>query len=64
MPRPTTKSDLIATANEQFDNLWKLIESMTAEEQNAEFQFEDRELHFEPQDWAVKKIKKQIKALK
>jgi hypothetical protein len=28
MPRPTTKPDLIAAANEQFAKLWKLIDSL------------------------------------
>jgi len=43
MPRPTTKSDLIKTADEQFDKLWKLIGSMSEDEQNAQFRFEDRD---------------------
>ncbi|MDR1344134.1 MAG: ClbS/DfsB family four-helix bundle protein [Tannerellaceae bacterium] len=37
MARPTTKSDLIIAANGQFDKLWKLIDSMSDEEQNAPF---------------------------
>jgi len=41
MPRPTTKPDLIKTANEQFEKLWSLIDSMTDEEQNAPFDFGD-----------------------
>lgn len=43
MPRPTTKADLISAANEQFDKLWELIDSMTDKEQNAAFLFEDRD---------------------
>ena len=43
MPRPRTKPDLIQTANEQFEKLWKLIDSMTEEKQNAAFSFEDRD---------------------
>ena len=43
MPRPTTKSELIVAAKDQFDKLWKLIDSMNEEEQNAEFCFEDRD---------------------
>src|SRR5689334_1096422 len=43
MPRPTTKTDLVEAANEQFGKLWKLIDNMTEEEQNAAFQFEDRD---------------------
>jgi hypothetical protein len=39
MPRPTTKPDLAHAANEQFDKVWKLIDSMSAEAQNAEFDF-------------------------
>lgn len=43
MPRPATKPDLIEAANEQFVKLFKLIDSMTEEEQNAHFQFDDRD---------------------
>lgn len=43
MSRPTTKPELIEAANEQFDRLWKLIDSMPEEEQNARFLFEDRD---------------------
>lgn len=43
MPRPTTKTDLISAANGQLDKLWKLIDSMSAEEQHSVFQFEDRD---------------------
>ena len=41
MSRPTTKPDLIQSANEQFEKLWKLIDSMTGDEQNAPFNFSD-----------------------
>jgi hypothetical protein len=41
MPRPTTKSELIKAANEQFATMWKLIGGMTDEEQNAAFCFEE-----------------------
>ncbi|MDR0232151.1 MAG: ClbS/DfsB family four-helix bundle protein [Dysgonamonadaceae bacterium] len=37
MARATTKTDLIIAANEQFDKLWKLIDSMSDEQQNAAF---------------------------
>ena len=37
MSRPTTKTDLVIAANEQFDKLWKLIEPMSDEQQNATF---------------------------
>ena len=43
MPRPTTKPDLIEAANAQFSNLWKLIDSMSDEEQAAAFLFDDRD---------------------
>ena len=43
MPRPTTKQDLIIAANEQFEKLWKLINSMGDEKQHAIFSFEDRD---------------------
>jgi hypothetical protein len=37
MSRATTKLDLVIAANEQFDKLWKLIDSMSDEQQNATF---------------------------
>ena len=43
MSRPTTKPDLFEAANYQFEKLWKLIDSMSTEEQNAAFLFEDRD---------------------
>lgn len=43
MARPTTKHDLQETATTQFAKLWTLIDSMSEEEQNAAFVFEDRD---------------------
>ena len=43
MARPTTKQDLITVANGEFDKLWKLIDSLPEEKQNATFAFEDRD---------------------
>jgi len=43
MPRPTTKTELISAAGTQYDKLWTLIDSMTDDEQNAVFLFEDRD---------------------
>jgi hypothetical protein len=43
MSRPTTKTDLVIAANEQFGKLWKLIDSMTDAQQNAQFSFEERD---------------------
>lgn len=37
MGRATTKADLITMANEQFGKMWKLIETMSEEQQHAEF---------------------------
>ena len=37
MPRPTPRADLITTAQDQYEKLWQLINSMSAEELNAEF---------------------------
>jgi hypothetical protein len=37
MSRATTKTDLIIAANEQFGKLWKLIDTMSDEQQNATF---------------------------
>ena len=43
MPRPMTKPDLLDASGEQYDKLWKLIDSMTEEERAATFLFEDRD---------------------
>ena len=37
MARPTTKVDLITSANGQFEKMWKLIDSMSEELQTATF---------------------------
>lgn len=37
MARPTTKADLTTAANEQFEKMWKLIETMSEKQQNATF---------------------------
>ena len=37
MARATTKADLIMAANGQFEKMWKLIETMSEEQQNATF---------------------------
>ena len=39
MPRPTTKPDLIKAANEQFEKMWKIIDSMSDGERSASFNF-------------------------
>ena len=39
MPRATTKTELIVAANEQWDKLWKLIDSMSHETRAAGFNF-------------------------
>ena len=44
MPRATTKTDLIKTADEQFDKLWKIIDAMSGDEQNASFCFDAERL--------------------
>jgi len=41
MPRPTTKTDLIKLANEQFEKMLQLIDSMTGDERCAAFNFGD-----------------------
>jgi hypothetical protein len=43
MPRPKTKDELIFVGNENFKKLFDLINSMTDEEQNKTFSFEDRD---------------------
>jgi hypothetical protein len=39
MSRATTKPDLIRVANEQFEKMWKLIDSMSDTTQNVTFNF-------------------------
>jgi hypothetical protein len=44
MPRATIKIDLIKSANEQFDKMWMIIESMTPQQQTASFNFDGKTL--------------------
>lgn len=37
MARATTKVDLVTSANEQFEKMWKLIDTMSDEQQNSTF---------------------------
>lgn len=50
MPRPTTKTELLTTANTHFEKLQKLIDSISEEQQGVEFCFEvtekDKEAHW------------------
>jgi len=41
MPRAKNKYDLIKSANEQFEKMWSLIDSLTESEQNTPFNFGD-----------------------
>jgi hypothetical protein len=41
MPRPSTKPDLINVANKQFESMWQLIDSMTDDEREAHFNFNE-----------------------
>ena len=41
MSRPTTKTDLIKAANEQYDKLWQLIDAMPEEARHSTFNFDD-----------------------
>ena len=43
MPRPTTKSDLIQAANDQFAKLWTLIGEMSDEEKSADINPNERD---------------------
>lgn len=43
MSRPTTKSDLIQSANKQFETLFIMINSMSNQKQNEKFLFDDRD---------------------
>lgn len=50
MPRATTKTELIAAANEQWDKMWKLIETIQGGAQSVTFNFNDdsklKEVHW------------------
>lgn len=43
MPRPKTKDELISAGNENFNKLFNFINSMSEQEQNKTFSFEDRD---------------------
>ena len=43
MARATTKEQLLQTGNENFYKLFALIDSMSADEQEQEFFFDDRD---------------------
>jgi hypothetical protein len=44
VPRATTKVGLIKSANEQFDKMWTLVDSMTQQQQLAIFNFDGKSL--------------------
>jgi len=44
MPRPTTKTELITAANDQWDKMWKLIDSVEGGAQSIVFGFDDPKL--------------------
>lgn len=44
MARPTTKKDLIGQADLQYNNLWRLIDSISEEVQSATFNFDEETL--------------------
>jgi len=46
MPRPKTKQDLISAGNEQFEKMWKIIDSMSDDEQRGYFDFDGKEAHW------------------
>jgi hypothetical protein len=52
MPRPTTKTDLIKAANEQFEKMWRLIDSMTDDMQSIAFNFGDNSADRKEAHWA------------
>ena len=43
MPRPTNKIDLLSASETNFKKLLSLVESMNEAEQEAKFDFEDRD---------------------
>ena len=50
MARPTTKKDLVIAVNEQWVNLWQLIDNMNDENQQKEFSF-DKEIAGKETHW-------------
>jgi len=50
MARPTTKKDLVIVANEQYDKLWGIINSMNDEDQRKDFTF-DKEIAGNEAHW-------------
>ena len=61
MARATTKADLTASANGQFDKMWKLIDSMSEEQQKAaDHNAPSRKFllsHFTPPPFSIKREK-------
>jgi len=51
MPRPTTKTDLIEASETNFEKLWKLMDSMSDEELNTDFDF-SRDLKKKEAHWS------------
>jgi len=43
MPRPTTKIELINSAQSQWDKIWKLIDTMSENQRISEFNFKDNQ---------------------
>lgn len=43
MPRPTNKAMLLEQSEQNFDKLFKMVDSLPPEQQEGEFQFEDRD---------------------
>lgn len=41
MARATTKTELLKNANDQFEKMWNLINSLTKEQQNIDFHFDE-----------------------
>ena len=44
MPRPTTKTELIVSANDQWNKMWELIDSVHGGAQSVVFSFDDPKL--------------------
>ena len=47
MARPTTKETLISAANDQFDKMWALFDTLTNEQQEGSFEFDGKEAHWQ-----------------
>ena len=47
MAKAKTKQELVAAANDQFEKLWDLVNSLSEEQQRGTFEFDGKEAHWQ-----------------